>query len=128
MISEADGVLDAARCCNDKIIAAYIENASEKLKVFDFNSPANMLTEIKFPDIGSIMGWTGKHDSNELFYKFSSFSDPGSIYRVNLDTFDSELIIETKLAGGIDTKEFKTDQVWYESKDGTKVPMFVVRK
>lgn len=128
VIPQAEGVLDAARCCNDKIVTAYIENASEKLRVFDLNSPANMLNEIKFPDIGSVMGWTGKHDSNELFYKFSSFSDPGSIYRVNIDTFETELIIETKLAGGVNTKEFKTDQVWYESKDGTKVPMFVVRK
>lgn len=74
------------------------------------------------------MGWSGKHDSNELFYKFSSFADPGSIYRVNLDTFEQETILLTRLAGGVDTTEFITDQVWYESKDGTKVPMFVVRK
>ena len=102
-------MLDSVRCCNDKLIVAYIENASEKLKVFDFNTPANLLTEIKFPDIGSIMGWTGKHNSNELFYKFSSFADPGSVYRINLDTFESETIILTKLTGGIDTTEFKTD-------------------
>lgn len=121
-------MLDAARCCNDKIVTAYIENASEKLRVYDFSIPSNLIKEIEFPDIGSIMGWTGKHDSNELFYKFSSFADPGTNLRVNLDTFEQETILMTKLAGGVDTSEFITDQVWYESKDGTKVPMFCVRK
>lgn len=87
-----------------------------------------MQTEVAFPDIGSIMGWTGKFDSTELFYKFSSFADPGSIYRVDLNTFEQTTILVTKLAGGIDTSDFITDQVWYESKDGTKVPMFCVRK
>ena len=87
IIAEQAGVLDSARCCNDKLVVAFIENASEKLRVYDFSSPANLLQEINFPDIGSIYGWTGKHDSNELFYKFGSFADPGSVYRVDLDTF-----------------------------------------
>jgi len=103
-------VLEAAQCCNDKIVAAFVENASEKMRVFDFNTPSNVLKEIEFPDIGTIVGWSGKFDSNELFYKFSSFSDPGSIYRVNLDTFENELIYTTKLsATSPDVKNFVTD-------------------
>lgn len=109
VIPENECVLDSVLCCNDKLVTIYIENASEKMRVFDFNTPANLLTEIEFPDIGSVMGFTGKHDSKEIFYKFASFADPGSVYRVDLDTFESEMIIQTKLAGGVDTSEFKTD-------------------
>ena len=87
-----------ADCCNGKIVAYYLEDASDRVKVFDFSTPANHLTDIKLPDIGSIAGSHGKHDSSEFFYKFTSFSDPGSSYRVELDgSFDNVCIATTKL-------------------------------
>jgi len=73
----------------------------------------------------------GKHDSAEFFFKFTSFSDPGSIYRVDLGSgsFDAVNVCRTKLSDPtVDFSNFTTDQVFYESKDGTKVPMFIVRK
>ena len=86
-------VLSDADCCNGKIIAMYLEDASDRLKVFDFASPANHLADIKLPDIGSVVSYHGKHDSSEFFYKFSSFCDPGSQYRVELEgTFDNVCI------------------------------------
>jgi len=92
VIPESDkSVFDAVRCCNDKAMCAYLENASEKLRIYDFTT-GQMTKEIVFPDIGSYVGWAGKHNSNEFFYKFSSFSDPGSQYRVNLDTFEQETV------------------------------------
>lgn len=76
-----------------------------------------------------MVGFSGKHDDSELLYKFSSFTDPGSAYRIDMNTFSEERLHVTKLAeGSPDVTEFVTDQVFYNSKDGTKVPMFLVRK
>ena len=72
-----------------------------------------------------------KHDSAELLFKFSSFSDPGSIYRVDLGSpsFDVANVCRTRLSDPtIDVTDYVTDQVFYDSKDGTKIPMFMVRK
>jgi len=72
---------------------------------------------------------SARHDSKELFFLFTSFTDPGSSYRVCMDTFEVETVAQTKLsASSPDIREFVTDQIWYKSKDGTEVPMFVVRK
>ena len=74
------------------ILAAYLENASDRMMVFDFSVPAKLLNNIKLPDIGTVIGWHGKHDSDEFFFKFSSFTDPGSSYRVDMNSFDVECI------------------------------------
>lgn len=62
-----------------------------------------------------------------FLYKFMSFTDPGSMWAVNMDTYECKRIFQTKL-GAIDMDNFQTDQVWFPSKDGTKIPMFVIRK
>lgn len=81
------------------------------------------------PDIGSLGGISSKWNSDELFYSFTSFTDPGSSYRVNMTTFETKMVHKTIVSASIpDSSQFVTDQVWYESKDGTKVPMFIVRK
>jgi prolyl oligopeptidase len=95
--------------------------------VYDFDSPANLLQNIKLPGIGTIVGNTGSHDFKEYMFKFMSFTDPGSLYRVDMDTFEVKQIAKTEL-GALKVEEFITDQVWYKSKDGTRIPMFVIRK
>lgn len=81
------------------------------------------------PDIGSLSGISSKWNSDELFYSFTSFTDPGSSYRVNMTTFETKMVHKTIVSASIpDSSQFITDQVWYDSKDGTKVPMFIVRK
>ena len=83
-------VLKLAFCCNGKIVANYLQDASDRIHVYDFNTPVNLLTEIQLPDIGSLVSAHGKHDGTELFYKFTSFCDPGSEYRVEMDeNFDT---------------------------------------
>jgi prolyl oligopeptidase len=77
------------------------------------------------PSLGTV-SFTGGHNESELFYRFTSFTDPGSIFRVDLNTFAQQKISQSKLP--IKTDDLITDQVWFTSKDGTKVPMFMVRK
>lgn len=125
----ANNVLQFAMCVNGQLAAAYLQDASDRLNVYDFSSPAKLLHEVKLPDIGTVVGISGKHDDTELLYKFSSFTDPGSAYRIDMaNGFATERLSVTKLAEGApDVTEFVTDQVKFKSKDGTEVPMFLVR-
>jgi prolyl oligopeptidase len=122
-------VLQQAECINGKILAYYLIDASDRMSVFDFSSPAKHIKDVPLPGIGTVASSFGEHDKSEFMFKFTSFTDPGSSWRIDMDTFDLTCIAETKLGdncGSID--DFVTDQVWFTSKDGTKVPMFVVRK
>lgn len=103
-------VLSFALCIDGKLVTNYMQDASDRLRVFDFQSPANLLKDIKLPDIGSVMSVSGDHDRDELLYKFSSFTDPGSSYRVDMKDFSEERLSITKLAeGSPDVTEFVTD-------------------
>lgn len=77
--------------------------------MFDFQEPASLLREIELPDIGTVVTSHGKHDSNEFIYKFTSFADPGSSYRVDLNTFEVTTVSKTALTTGLDITQFKTD-------------------
>jgi len=115
-------VLNDVYSVNGLIIATYMENVSDKLKVFDFEG--KFIQDIQLPGIGSAAGrGSGKY----FIYKFTSFTDPGSISVVDLTTFEVKRIASTKL-GSVNTDDFQTDQVWFPSKDGTQIPMFCIRK
>jgi prolyl oligopeptidase len=66
-------------------------------------------------------------DKNSLIYQFVSFAIPNNLYRLNLETFEQTLIYETPLKNG-SPEDFVTDQIWFNSKDGTSIPAFVIRK
>ena len=83
-----------------------------------------------FPlDVGSVVGFSGELKHKEMFYKFSNPITPGTMFHVDLSgsSPQSKVHIETKLAG-FDGSKFKVEQIFYPSKDGTKVPMFVTMK
>jgi len=86
-----------------------MQHASNYLKFYDFSTPANHLKNIDLPDIGSVLSTSGKHDLKEFFYKFGSFTDPGSAWRVDMDTFAMTKIGETKLQDdSINISDFTT--------------------
>ena len=107
----ASNVLNEAECINGMIVAYYLENASDKMVVFDLESvPAKELHSIQLPGIGSVVSSFGKCDSSEFFFKFSSFSDPGSAYRVDMTSFEVETIATTQLKDeSIDIADYITD-------------------
>ena len=63
-------VLSENKCCNGMLVAYYLENASDRMKVFNFGVPAKHLSDVELPGIGTIVASKGKHNSNEFFYKF----------------------------------------------------------
>ncbi len=81
---------------------------------------------VEFPGIGSASGFLGKRSDTETFYDFSSFATPPSVYRYDIITGESQVLRQAKV--DFDPEQFEVKQVFFESKDGTRVPMFISHK
>lgn len=106
------------------LFVSYLKDASSK--IYQYTYDGKLVREIKLPGIGSAGGFGGEKEDKEFFYTFSSFSTPPSIYRYNIATGQSTLFRKTEVK--VKTDDFVTEQVFFNSKDGTKVPMFLTYK
>ncbi|MGA9306081.1 MAG: prolyl oligopeptidase family serine peptidase [Candidatus Sulfotelmatobacter sp.] len=125
IIPQTGGVLKDAGLWGGKIFAQYEQNATSQLKVFDLGG--TLLGNLALPAIGSVFECRGKWDRDEVFYGFESFTIPRSIYRYDLKSGSTTLWAKVD-APAIDPAAYEVEQEWYHSKDGTRVPMFVVSK
>ena len=125
LIPQTDAVLQGANVLGGKLFAQYEHNASSELKVFDVDG--KKLRDIPLPTIGTVNAVAGKWDSSELFFGFQSYTVPPSVYRYDLNSGAESLWAKVD-APSIDPSAFEVQQVWYQSKDGTRIPMFVVSK
>jgi len=125
LIPQSDAVLQGASVTGGKLLAQYEHNATSELKLFGLDG--KKLADIPLPAIGDVFSTSGRYDRNEIFFGFQSFTVPPSIYRVDLTDVKSALWAKVD-APSIDPSAYDVQQVWYTSKDGTKVPMFVVGK
>jgi prolyl oligopeptidase len=107
-----------------KLFVSYLHNVTTQIKIFNLDGKA--LGEVSLPGIGSASGLAGRWASNEAFFSFRSFVTPQTIYRYDVQTGKTELWARPKVPFKSD--DFEVQQVWYSSKDGTKVPMFLVHK
>ncbi len=130
LIPQTDDVLQNAAVTGGKLLAQYQHNATSQLKLFALDG--KKLADIPLPAIGDVFGTSGKYDRDEIFFGFQSFTVPPSIYRVDLTNVkgaDVKSALWAKVdAPSIDPSAYEVQQVWYSSKDGTKVPMFIVGK
>lgn len=121
LAEDEKNVLEWATCVDqDKLIVCYMEDVKNTVQV---RSLANGELLYKLPlDIGSIVGLSGEKKHSELFYKFSSMVTPGVIYHVDMKQAKPtpKVFMETEIAG-FKPSDFKVEQVFYKSKDGTKV-------
>jgi prolyl oligopeptidase len=124
IIPQTDAVLHGASVTGGKLLAQYERNATSELKLFGLDG--KKLADIPLPAIGSVFSASGRYDRNEIFFGFQSFTVPPSIYRVDLSDVKSSLW--AKVDAPVDSEAYNVEQIWYTSKDGTKVPMFVVSK
>ncbi|HUA13817.1 MAG TPA: prolyl oligopeptidase family serine peptidase [Verrucomicrobiae bacterium] len=125
LIPQSDAVLQGAAVYGGKLFTQYEQNASSQLKIFDLDG--KKLTDISLPAIGSIFGAGGRWNRDEVFYGFQSFTFAPAIYRFDLK--DNSTSLWTKVsAPSIDPSAYEVDQEWFHSKDGTRVPMFIVHK
>jgi len=124
IVAEADESMESAGMVGDFIIVEYLKDAKSQVKLFDLNG--TFVREVEFPGIGSAGGFGGKRDHDTTFYSFSSFNRPPSIYQYDLKSGDSKLFRGAKV--DFNPEEYEVEQVFYESKDGTRVPMFLAYK
>jgi len=117
-------VLQSAVICGGKIVCSYLHNASSSLRVFDL--AGKLIQEVKLPEIGTVGGMTGKPNDPLAFFAFTSFLRPNTIYSLDMNSLEIKVFKAPKIDFNPDL--FTTEQVWYASKDGTKVPMFITRK
>jgi prolyl oligopeptidase len=125
IIPQTGGILKDAAVWGGKIFAQYEQNASSQLTVFDLQG--TKLNDLALPAIGTVFGSGGKWDHDEIFYGFESFTVAPSIYRYDLEKRSGSLWAKVD-APSIDASAYDVEQEWYHSKDGTRVPMFVVHK
>ena len=125
LIPQSDAVMQNASVAGGKLIVQYEHNVASELKVFSLEG--KKLAEIPQPALGNVYEVSNRHDRNELFFGFQSFTVPPSIYRYDLESASSTLWARVD-APSIDSSAYDVRQEWYRSKDGTKVPMFIVAK
>ena len=124
VIPEAEEAMESAGMVGDYIIVQYLKDAKTQVKLFDLDG--KFIREVKFPGIGSAEGFGGLRKHVETFYSFSSFNRPPSTYRYDLATGESTLLREAKVS--FNPEDFVVEQVFYNSKDGTRIPMFIAYK
>ena len=124
IVPETENTLTSATIVNSSIIGQYLKDAKTQVRVYGLNG--KFISVVKFPGIGAASGFEGKMDHTETFYSFSSFATPPSTYRYDMSTGESTLLRQAKVAFNPD--DYETKQIFYESKDGTKVPMFICHK
>lgn len=124
VIPESDNAMESAGLVGDFIVTDYLKDAVTQIKLFDLGG--SFVREVEFPGIGTASGFGGKRKHTETFYSFSSFNLPPSIFRYDLATGQSKMIRQAKV--DFDPADFVVNQAFYESKDGTRVPMFIAHK
>lgn len=121
---DSKDVLSAAVVCGDKILVNYLHNASSALRVFDLKG--KFIKEIALPELGTIGSIEGDRNSTQAFFSFQSFLRPNTIFALDMNTLERTVFKAPKL--DFDSDAYTTEQVWFQSKDGTQVPMFISRK
>ncbi len=121
VIPEAKDVLDDVNLVGGKIIAEYMQDAWSVVKIFELDgSEAGV---VNLPGIGSAYGFNGKLDDPETFFGYASFNMPATISRLDVATGEVEIFKQPEV--DFDPDDYQVEQVFYESKDGTRVPMFI---
>ncbi len=124
LIPEKSEVMTSASVVGGKIFASYLKDASTH--IFQHDLAGEMEKEIELPALGSAGGFGGKKEDTLVFYTFTSFTYPPTIYKYDIPTGKSEVFRRTEVK--FDPDAFEARQVFYPSKDGTMIPMFIVHK
>ncbi len=106
------------------IFANYMVDAVSKVLQYDYDG--KLIREVKLPGVGSAGGFGTKKEEKELYYSFTNYVTPGSIYKYDIASGDSELFIKPEI--DFNPENFESHQVFYTSKDGTKIPMIITHK
>lgn len=121
LIPESEDKLELVHYVGGRFICTYLHNAANEVRFFKTDGTPD--GELPLPGVGMVIGFGGKSDDPETFYKFSSFNTPGTVYRLDVARRAVTIFRAPELA--FDPADYVTEQVFYESKDGTKIPLFI---
>ena len=124
VLPEAKENLESVSIVGDMFIASYLKDAHALVKLFDLNG--KFVREVDFPGIGTASGFKGKRKYRETFYSFTGYTMPTTIYRYDISTGKSTTFRQPTV--DFNPNDYETKQVFYTSKDGTRVPMFITHK
>lgn len=124
VIPQAAETLNGVQMINDQFVANYLKDAYTKIKIFD--KDGKPVRDVELPGIGSAGGFGGKQTDTETFYTFSSYNAPPTIYHYDMKTGTSKLFRQAQVK--FNPSDYEVKQVFYTSKDGTRVPMFISHK
>ena len=123
VIAETDNVLNISTA-GKYMFARYIKDAASMLQQYDFDG--NKVRDIELPEVGSAGGFNGKKEQTQVYYSFSNQKTPSTIFSLDLESGKSDVYSKSKVK--FDSDNFVSKQVFYKSKDGTKVPMIITHK
>ena len=124
IVPEAAETLEGVDFINNQFVADYLKDAYTQIRIYDING--KFVRNVELPGIGSAGGFGGKRTDTETFYTYSSFNTPPTIYRYDMKTGESEIFRQSKVK--FNPNDYEVKQVFYTSKDGTKIPMFITHK
>ncbi len=123
LIPETNHVLESVSMIGGKLFVRYVQDASHHL--FAYNTEGEKLYEVELPTIGTV-GISGKMEENEAFYTFTSYTFPPTIYRYDVAENQAELFRKSEVS--FNSEDYISEQIFYTSKDGTKIPMSITYK
>ncbi|WP_373287846.1 prolyl oligopeptidase family serine peptidase [Winogradskyella epiphytica] len=123
VIPETENVLTPSTA-GGYFFANYMVDAVSKVKQYDYDG--KLIREVELPGVGSAAGFSAKKDEKELYYSFTNYVTPGSIYKYDIENGTSELYKKPSI--DFNPEDYESKQVFYTSKDGTKVPMIITHK
>jgi prolyl oligopeptidase len=124
VIPESREALEGVGLVDDRLVAAYLQDAHSRVRIFDLEGKP--VRDVELPGKGTAVGFGGRREDKETFFAFTSFTAPGTIYRYDMPSGRAEVFREPKLR--FDPADYEVKQVFYASRDGTRVPMFLTHK
>lgn len=124
ILPEQEDVLDGISLVGGKIVADYMKDAYSQAFIYDLSG--NKVGDLNLPGIGTMTGFNGKKEDNTAFYGFTSFTFPTTIYMYDIEKNESTVYRSPEI--DFSPADYETKQVFYESKDGAEIPMFIVHK
>jgi prolyl oligopeptidase len=122
LIAEGEDVLQSLSFMNHSLVARWLHNAHSKVSIHDLNG--QLTKEVELPTIGTVQGISGDADSPEAWFAFTSFTYPSAVFNLDLNSGNTNVYRKPNV--DFKPEDYAVEQVWYASKDSTKIPMFIV--
>jgi prolyl oligopeptidase len=125
IVPQSQETMQSAYYVGGAFTTRYLTDAKSNVRIFERSG--KLLRNVELPGVGSAYGFWGEPDDTETFYYFTGYTTPPSIYRYDLESGESTLFAEAKLKD-VDLDVYQTKQIFYNSKDGTRIPMFITHR